>query len=123
MHRCMKNPLRLQLRRYAARLIDLNEYLASVPRETMADNIYVTELNEILSKSISLSLFYCLPCSPSLIIIGWWSSNPGAYARESLVTEYRIVYGTRVLYKYTRFSLVLDSISLKFLKNIENCMF
>ena len=48
MRRCMKNPRRLKVRRYAACLVDLNEYLASFPVATMADNMGVTELNEIL---------------------------------------------------------------------------
>ena len=34
------------------------------------------------------------------------------YDDENDVTEYRIVYGTGVLYKYTRLILGLDSISL-----------
>ena len=52
MHRCMKNPHILKVRRYAARLIDLNGCLASFPGATMSDNIGVTELNEKLLNSI-----------------------------------------------------------------------
>ena len=43
----------LKVRSYAARLIDLNEYLASFPGENLSDKIGVTELNEILLSSIS----------------------------------------------------------------------
>ena len=47
--RCgMKIPRSLTVRRYAARLIDLNEYLASFPGATLTDKIGITELNEIL---------------------------------------------------------------------------
>ena len=52
MRRYTKNPRRLKSRRYAARLIDFNEYLASFPGGTMADKIVVTELNEISSNII-----------------------------------------------------------------------
>ena len=38
----------LTIRRYAARLIDLNEYLASFLGATLTDKIGVTELNGIL---------------------------------------------------------------------------
>ena len=41
--RCrMKKPRSLKVRYYAARLIDLNEYLASLPGSTLADKIDVT---------------------------------------------------------------------------------
>ena len=40
------------MRRYEARLIDLNGYLASFPGATMADKICVTELNEIILNSM-----------------------------------------------------------------------
>ena len=50
MRRCMKNPHILKVKRYAARLIYLNEYLASFPGETMDGKMGVTELNEILLK-------------------------------------------------------------------------
>ena len=53
MHRCMKKPCILKVRRYAVRLIDLNEYLTSFPGAIMADKICVTEINEILLNSIS----------------------------------------------------------------------
>ena len=48
----MKKPRSLKVKLYAAYLIDLNEYLASFPWETMADKIVVTELNEILLNSM-----------------------------------------------------------------------
>ena len=44
----MKNPRRLKVKQYTARLIDLNGYLASSPKATMDDKMGVTELNEIL---------------------------------------------------------------------------
>ena len=55
------------IRRYAARLIDLNEYLASFTVATMDDKIGVTKLNEILlnimpkscSKKSYVQVFYC----------------------------------------------------------------
>ena len=53
MRRCTKNPCSLKLRGYAARLIDLNQYLASFPGATMADKMGVTELNKILLNSMS----------------------------------------------------------------------
>ena len=52
MFRCMKNPRILKVRLYDARLIDLNEYLASFPGATMAEKNGVTELNEILLNSM-----------------------------------------------------------------------
>ena len=52
MRRCMKNPQSLKVRHYDALLIDLNEYLASFPGETMAEKMGVTELNEILLNSM-----------------------------------------------------------------------
>ena len=42
----MRKPRGLKVRNYAARLIDLNEYLASFPGAKMTDKIGVTELNE-----------------------------------------------------------------------------
>ena len=67
MRRGMKKPLALTVRRYAERLIDLNEYLASFPGATLNDKIYVTELNEILLNSMPdswyrqayVKCFYC----------------------------------------------------------------
>ena len=53
MRHCMKNPCSLKVRRYAARLIDLNEYLASFPGTTMALQDRVTELNGILLNSMT----------------------------------------------------------------------
>ena len=49
---CMKNTYSLMVRRYAACLIYLNEYLASFPGATMADKMEVTKLNEILLNSM-----------------------------------------------------------------------
>ena len=48
MRRCMKEPRRLKVRHYAARLIVLNRYLASFPEATMDEKMGVTQLNEIL---------------------------------------------------------------------------
>ena len=48
----MENPLSLKVKRYAAHLIDLNEYLASFPGVTTTDKMCVTELNESLSNMI-----------------------------------------------------------------------
>ena len=45
MRLCMKKPHILKVSRYTARLIDLNEYLASFPGATMNDKMGVTELN------------------------------------------------------------------------------
>ena len=50
--RYMKKPHSLKVRSYATLLIYLNEYLASFPGATMADNMGVTELNEILLNSM-----------------------------------------------------------------------
>ena len=52
MRRCMKNPRRLEVRRYAARFIDLYEYLASFIGSTMANKMVVTKLNKILFKNM-----------------------------------------------------------------------
>ena len=52
MRRGIKKPRSLTVRRYTARLIDLNEYLASFPRAALTDNIGVTKLNEILLNSM-----------------------------------------------------------------------
>ena len=41
-------PHSIRVRRYAVRLIDMNEYLASLRGETLSDKIGVTELNEII---------------------------------------------------------------------------
>ena len=47
MCRGMRKPRGLGVRRYAARLVDLNEKLAVLPREKIIDKFFVTELNEI----------------------------------------------------------------------------
>ena len=52
MRRCMKKPRSLKVRRYSAHLIHLNDYLASLTGATMTDKIGVTELNDILLKSM-----------------------------------------------------------------------
>ena len=44
----MKKPRSLPVRRYAERLIDLNEYLSSFPEANLTNNIGVIKLNEIL---------------------------------------------------------------------------
>ena len=63
----MKKPRALTVRRYLARLIDLNEYLASFPGATLNDKIVVTEINKIFLNSMHNSWsiqayvkgFYC----------------------------------------------------------------
>ena len=45
----------LKLRRYVARLIDLNEYLASSPGVNLADEIYATEFKETILNSMNNS--------------------------------------------------------------------
>ena len=52
MHCCMKKKRSLKIRLYAARLIGLNDYLASFPGATMADKIGMAELNEIILNSM-----------------------------------------------------------------------
>ena len=42
----------ITVRIYAARLIDLNDFLASLPGSTLSDKIGVTKLNEILLNSM-----------------------------------------------------------------------
>ena len=61
MRRCMKTLCILKVRRYAAHLIDLDEYLASFPGATMAYKIGVTELNTILLKSMP-NIWYNQAC-------------------------------------------------------------
>ena len=51
MHQRMYKSRSLKLRRYAACLIDLNEYLDSFPGVTLADKIGILELNETLLNS------------------------------------------------------------------------
>ena len=66
MRRIMKNA-QPKVRRYVARLIDMNEYLASFPVVNLADKTYVTELNDIIlnivpnswSKQAYVQGFYC----------------------------------------------------------------
>ena len=52
MRRFMIKHHSLKVRRYPYRLIDLNDYLASFPGETMDDKVGVTEINEILLNSM-----------------------------------------------------------------------
>ena len=52
MRRGMKKPRALTVRRYAACLIDLNEYLAPFTGETLTDKISVTKSNETLLNSM-----------------------------------------------------------------------
>ena len=52
MRRGMKKTCSLNVRRYAARLIEPNEYLASFLGETLTDKISVTQLNDILLNSM-----------------------------------------------------------------------
>ena len=52
MRRGIKKIRSLKVRRYAARLIDMNEYLDSFTGATLADKIDVTELNGILFNSM-----------------------------------------------------------------------
>ena len=52
MRRGIKKKCNVTVRRYVARLIDLNEYLASLPGVTLTDKIDVTDLNEILLNSM-----------------------------------------------------------------------
>ena len=47
-----EKPHGLTVRRYAAHLIELDEYLASFPGANFSDNIVVTESNEILLNSL-----------------------------------------------------------------------
>ena len=49
----MRNPIKLKIRRYAAHLIELNEYLNIFPGSNMNNKIGGTELNEILLHNVS----------------------------------------------------------------------
>ena len=57
MRRGMKKPSALTIRRYAASLIDLNEYLESFPGANLTDKISITRLNEILLNSMPNSWY------------------------------------------------------------------
>ena len=67
MRRCMKKTHRFKVKRYAARLSYLNDYLASFTGSTMTDKIGFTELNDILlnstpnswPKQVYVQGFYC----------------------------------------------------------------
>ena len=52
-----EKPCSITVRRYGARLIDLNEYLESFPGATLTDKIGATELNEILLNSTANSWY------------------------------------------------------------------
>ena len=52
MRRGMETTRALTVRHYAARIIDINDYLASFPGATLNDKISVTELNETLLKNM-----------------------------------------------------------------------
>ena len=43
---------KIKMRRYAARLIDLNNYLTALPREKASDKIRETELDKIFLNSM-----------------------------------------------------------------------
>ena len=55
--RGMKKTCSLTVRNYAARLIELNEHLASFPGATLTDEIGVTELNEIILNNMPNSCY------------------------------------------------------------------
>ena len=61
MHRGMNKPCILKVRRYTARLIDLNEYLDFLPGATLSDKIGVTELKvpNIWYKQVYVQGFDC----------------------------------------------------------------
>ena len=50
--RVMRNPRELKVRRYAARLIGINEYFFAFPGEKSSFNIVETKLNKLLLNSI-----------------------------------------------------------------------
>ena len=52
MRRGIRNPLKLKLRLYAARIIDINKYLSEFPGSKESDRIGERELNEILFNSM-----------------------------------------------------------------------
>ena len=82
MRRCMNKACSLKVSRYGAHLIDLNEYFASFTQATMADKIGITELNEILIKSIFLFFFWAGlrdPIACSLFGGGITSQNNVSY--------------------------------------------
>ena len=57
MRRVMKKQRALTVRRYAACLIDINDYFASFLGVTLNDKISVTELNKILLNSMPNSWY------------------------------------------------------------------
>ena len=52
MRRGIRNPIKLKVRRYAARLIYINDYLAAFPGAKESEKIGETDLNEILLNSM-----------------------------------------------------------------------
>ena len=48
----MRNPGGLKVRRYAACLVDIDEYLNVFPGANISDKSFVMEINEILLNSI-----------------------------------------------------------------------
>ena len=48
----MRNPHGLQVRRYVARFIELDEYLTALPGEKISELFCVMELNEFMLNSI-----------------------------------------------------------------------
>ena len=63
----MKKTCALTVRSYAARLIDLNEYLESFLGSTFNDKINVTKLSEIILNSM-LNSWYRQPMYKALIV-------------------------------------------------------
>ena len=55
MRRCMKNPRILMVRRYTARLNDLNEFFASFIGANMVENMGITDLDKISLNSMTNS--------------------------------------------------------------------
>ena len=56
MRRGIRNPIKLKVRRYAARLIYINDYLAAFPGAKESEKIGETDLNEILLNSMPNTL-------------------------------------------------------------------
>ena len=85
MHRGMRKPHGLKVRRYVARLIDLKEYLASLPGKNLTLKIGIMELNERVLNSILLLFFFwsglCDPIAFSVLVGGYsipeqWLQGP-----------------------------------------------
>ena len=52
MHHRMRKPRKLEVRRYAAHMIELNEYLVALPGVKSSDKLVVTELVGIILNSM-----------------------------------------------------------------------